>query len=42
MHADAINDNTVLHTTLLKLKGENDNNLFITNWQVVTNFSEQI
>jgi hypothetical protein len=42
MHAEAINDSTVLHTTLLKLKGDDDNELFISNWQVITNFIEQI
>lgn len=42
MHAEAINDSTVLHTTLLKLKGDNDNELFISNWQVITYYTEQI
>ena len=42
MHAEAINDSTVLHTTLLKLKGDNDNELFISNWQVITQYTGQI
>jgi len=36
------NDSTVLHTTLLKLKGDNDNELFISNWQVITIYTGQI
>ena len=42
MNAEAINDSTVLHTTLLKLKGNNDNELFISNWPVITHYTEQI
>ena len=42
MNAEAINDSTVLHTTLLKLKGNNDNELFISNWPVITYYTNQI
>ncbi len=42
MHAEAINDSTVLHTTFLNLNGNNNNNLFISNWQVITQYTGQI
>lgn len=42
MHAEAINDSVVLHSTLLKLKGSKDNGLFITNWPVITHYTDQI
>jgi len=42
MHAEAINDSTVIHTTLLNLRGDNENQLFISNWPVVSHFTEQI
>lgn len=42
MNAEAINDSTVLHSTLLKLKGDLNNELFITSWPVITHFTEQI
>ena len=41
MNAEAINDSTVLHSTLLKL-GRNNNELFITSWPVITHFNDQI
>ncbi len=42
MNAEAINDSTVLHSTLLKLKGDLNNEFFITRWPVITYFTEQI
>jgi len=42
MHAEAINDSLVLHSTLLKLKGGNNNELFITGWPVITRYTDQI
>ncbi len=42
MNAESVNENTVLHNTLLKLKGKNDNGLFISNWPVVSQYEEQI
>ena len=42
MHAEAINDSLVLHSTLLKLKGGNNNELFITGWPVITHYTDQI
>ena len=42
MHAEAINDSTVLHSTLLKLQGNFNNELFISGWPVITVFQEQI
>jgi hypothetical protein len=41
MHAIAINDSLILHSTLLSLKNE-DNSLFINNNEVATEVSEQI
>ncbi|MDD4033048.1 MAG: hypothetical protein PHS48_07380 [Bacteroidales bacterium] len=42
MHAEAINDSTVLHSTLLNLKGNNNDGLFITGWPVITHYTGQI
>ncbi len=42
MHAEAINDSTVLHSTLLKLKGGGNNELFITGWPAITHYAAQI
>jgi hypothetical protein len=42
MHAEAINDSTVLHKTFLNLQGNKNNQLFISNKQVLTNYTEQI
>ena len=42
MHAEAINDSTVLHTTSLSLKGDIDNELFISDWSVITHYTGQI
>jgi len=42
MNAEAINDSIVLHSTLLKLKGSNNNELFITGWPAITHYSDQI
>jgi hypothetical protein len=42
MNAEAINDSIVLHSTLLKLEGSNNNGLFITGWPVITHFPDQI
>ena len=41
MNAEAINDSTILHTTLLKL-GNNNNWLNFTNYKVVSSISDQI
>ncbi len=41
MHAEAVNDSTILHKTLLKLSN-NDNELFIANRSVITLIKEQI
>ncbi len=42
MHAESINDSTVLHHTLLKLSGGEDNELFITNNKAVTLIGKEI
>ena len=42
MHAEAINDSLVLHSTLLKLQGDNNSELFITGWPVATYYFNQI
>lgn len=42
MNAEAINDSVVLHSTLLKLEGSQNNELFITGWPVVTHDTGQI
>lgn len=42
MHAEAINDSLVLHSTLLKLQGGENNELFITGWPVATYYFNQI
>ena len=36
MHAESINDSTILHKTLLRLSGGENNKLFITNKDIVT------
>lgn len=42
MHAEAINDSIAIHTTLLNLKGNNNNGLFIAGWPAVTQYKNQI
>lgn len=42
MIAEAINDGVVLHSTLLKLMGSQNNELFITGWPVITHYTGQI
>ncbi len=42
MHAEAINDSVVLHTTLLSLKGSDRNELFITGWPALTQSTDEI
>lgn len=42
MNAESINDSIILHKTLLKLKGKEDDELFITNRTVVTFINNEI
>ena len=42
MKAESINDSTVLHSTLLKLNGDQNSELFITSWPVITYYARQI
>jgi hypothetical protein len=41
MNAEAINDSTILHSTLLKL-GKADNTLSIINYKTISTFADQI
>ncbi len=42
MHAESINDSTILHKTFLRLSGGKNDKLFITNENVVTIIDEEI
>ncbi|MBE9469119.1 MAG: hypothetical protein IMY72_12475 [Bacteroidetes bacterium] len=42
MHAESINDSTILHKTFLKLSGGKNDNLFITNKNAVTIIDKKI
>ncbi|HYQ56361.1 MAG TPA: hypothetical protein VEP89_03360 [Draconibacterium sp.] len=42
MHAESINDSTILHSTMLNLSGSAQNNLFIVNNEVITIVDEEI
>ena len=42
MHAETINDSTILHKTMLNLSGCEQNNLFITNSQAITTIDNEI
>ncbi|MCX2679957.1 hypothetical protein OOZ15_08420 [Galbibacter sp. EGI 63066] len=42
IHAESINDSTILHRTLLKLSGGEQNNLFVTNKNALAIINEEI
>lgn len=42
MHAEAINDSTVLHKTYLQLAGKENDGIFISNQNIVTHFDKKI
>lgn len=42
MHAESINDSTVLHKTYLQLAGKENDGIFISNQNVVTHFDKKI